>query len=82
MCLSVSVKLYNVLGRANAKTVEPASVSQGAASGSEDPDESLQCPWHFQTPGPDMETTMQGTAGFGGAISNSMFTIGDMYSTF
>lgn len=70
--LSVSVKLFNVLGHPSAKTVEPFSIRQEAECGSEATDVTLQCPRHFQTLGPDMETTVKGTAGFGGgAILNS-----------
>lgn len=61
VCMCRPLKHSNVLGRASAKMVEPVDVRQEAESGSEDPVETRQCPRHFQTPGPDMETSVQGT---------------------
>ena len=60
-----------VLGCASAKATEPLTVRQEAEDGSQNPADTQRCPWHFQTPGPDMETSVQGTAGFKSAIGRS-----------
>lgn len=70
ICLPLLLKHSYVLGCTNAKT-EPFTVRQEAEDGSQNPADTQRCPWHFQTPGPDMETSVKGNAGFKSAIGSS-----------